>query len=107
MAQSPSPPKPWSLYIIRCGDRSLYTGISNDVAARFAVHQAGSADSAKYLRGRQPLALVYQAIIGSKSTASKAEYRVKKLSKRQKERLIVGKLSLQDLGIDSSQQGRI
>ena len=103
MAQQPSPQKPWSLYIIRCGDRSLYTGISNDVSARFAVHQAGSTGTAKYLRGRQPLALVYQSIIGSKSRASKAEYRVKKLSKQQKERLIAGKLSLQDLGIDSLQ----
>lgn len=94
--------KPWSLYMIRCGDQSLYTGISNDVSARFAIHQSGKAPSAKYLRGRHPLTLVYTVLIGSRSEASRAEYWVKKLPKQKKEQLITGHLCLVDLGIFSA-----
>ncbi|MGD1921872.1 MAG: GIY-YIG nuclease family protein [Pleurocapsa sp.] len=66
----------WSVYIIRCGDISLYTGISNDVAKRFAVHQSGSAAAAKYTRHRPPLRLVFSEEIGTKSEASRMEYRI-------------------------------
>ena len=89
----------WSVYIIRCGDRSLYTGISNDVAKRFAVHQSGNAQSAKYTRHRHPLQLVFTAEIGTKSAASRAEYYIKKLPKRTKELLVAGMTSLSELGI--------
>jgi putative endonuclease len=89
----------WSVYIIRCGDNSLYTGISNDVPKRFEVHQSGSIKAAKYTRNRHPLQLVFSAEIGDKSAASRAEYRLKKLSKRSKELLIAGKTSLFNLGI--------
>jgi putative endonuclease len=44
----------WSVYMIRCGDNSLYTGISNDVPKRFEVHQSGGAKAAKYTRNRHP-----------------------------------------------------
>jgi putative endonuclease len=89
----------WSVYIIRCGDNSLYTGISNDVLKRFEVHQLGSVKAAKYTRNRHPLQLVFTVVIGDKSAASRAEYRIKKLSKRNKELLITGKTSLSSLGI--------
>ncbi len=89
----------WSVYMIRCGDNSLYTGISNDVPKRFEVHQSGSAKAAKYTRNKHPLKLVFSAEIGDKSAASRAEYRLKKLSKRNKELLIRGKTSLSNLGI--------
>jgi putative endonuclease len=85
--------------MIRCGDNSLYTGISNDVSKRFEVHQSGSDRSAKYTRNRHPLQLVFSAEIGDKSAASRAEYRLKKLSKKSKELLIRGKTSLSNLGI--------
>ena len=49
---------PYYLYILRCGDNSLYTGITTDVARRLAAHQSGK--GAKYTRGRGPLTLVYQ-----------------------------------------------
>ena len=89
----------WSVYMIRCGDNSLYTGISNDVAKRFAVHQSGNAQSAKYTRHRHPLQLVFSAEIGTKSAASKLEYRLKQLSKKNKESLVGGTKTLSDLGL--------
>lgn len=89
----------WSIYIIRCGDRSLYTGISNNVAKRFAVHQSGKPPAAKYTRTRHPLKLVFTAEIGTKSAASRAEYRVKQLHKKTKERLVAGTTSLSQLGL--------
>ena len=89
----------WSIYIIRCGDRSLYTGISNDVVKRFAVHKSGGDRSAKYTRTRHPLELVFTAEIGNRSAASRAEYKIKKLPKKTKELLVRGKVSLIELGI--------
>lgn len=94
----------WSVYLIRCGDNSLYTGISNDVTKRFAVHQSGTAQSAKYTRYRHPLQLVFTAEIGTKSAASRAEYYIKKLPKKTKELLVTGILSLSELGIVSSEK---
>ncbi|NJL51279.1 MAG: GIY-YIG nuclease family protein [Hydrococcus sp. SU_1_0] len=89
----------WSVYMIRCSDNSLYTGISNDVPKRFKVHQSGSVKAAKYTRNRHPLQLVFSAEIGDKSAASRAEYCLKRLSKRSKELLVTGKTSLSSLGI--------
>ena len=89
----------WSVYIIRCGDRSLYTGISNDVAKRFAIHQSGGSQASKYTRTRHPLKLVFTAEIGDRSAASKAEYKIKQLPKKTKERLVAGTTSLFDLGL--------
>ena len=84
----------WSVYMIRCGDNSLYTGISNNVAKRFAVHQSGDARSAKYTRHRHPLKLVFAEEIGTKSEASRMEYRIKQLPKGTKESLVRGTTSL-------------
>lgn len=89
----------WSVYIIRCGDNSLYTGISNNVLKRFKVHQSGSPQAAKYTKNRHPLQLVFSQEIGDKSAASRVEYRLKKLSKKSKELLVAGKTSLFNLGI--------
>lgn len=85
--------------MIRCGDNSLYTGISNNVLKRFEIHQSGSNKAAKYTRNRHPLHLVFSAEIGDKSAASRAEYRLKQLSKKNKELLVAGKTSLQKLKI--------
>lgn len=87
----------WSIYMIRCGDNSIYTGISNNVAKRFAVHQSGNARAAKYTRTRHPLQLVFTAEIGNKSAASSAEYQIKQLPKRTKEALVAGRISLSEL----------
>jgi len=78
----------WHLYLIRCRDGSLYTGITTDVARRFAEHQGNGDTGAKYLRGREPLVLVFQRKLGSRSLALGVESRVKKLSKARKEELV-------------------
>lgn len=89
-------PSRFSLYIIRCADESLYTGIAVDVARRLREHEAGLR-GAKYLRGRGPLQLVFEQAVGDRSAASSAEHRVKRLDKAAKEALVAGRLSLDDL----------
>jgi putative endonuclease len=84
----------WHLYLIRLKNNHLYTGISKDVEARFCQHCAGGKQAAKFLRGKGPLKLVFQKKIGDKSQALKAEARVKKLSKADKEQLVQGRLEL-------------
>ncbi len=76
------------MYLVRCRDGSLYTGITTDVARRFAEHQENKGAGAKYLRGRGPLILVFQKKLGSRSLALGVESRVKKLSKARKEELV-------------------
>ena len=78
----------WHLYLVRCRNGSLYTGITTDVARRFAAHQGNGDTGSKYLRGRGPLALVFQKKLGSRSLALGVESKVKKLSKARKEELI-------------------
>lgn len=72
----------WYLYILRCGDDSLYTGITTDVARRFATHQEGK--GAKYTRGRGPLKIVYQESCGTHSQALKRELEIKALPRQEK-----------------------
>lgn len=78
--------KPWFLYLVRTRHGHLYTGITVDVARRFAEHQAGK--GAKALRGKGPLALVYSEQVGCHSEALKRELAVKGLSKARKEALV-------------------
>lgn len=73
----------YSVYLVRCRDGSMYTGIATDVSRRIAEHEDG-AKGAKYLRGRGPLTLVYQQEIGDRSLASKIESRIKRLSSAEK-----------------------
>ena len=81
----------WYLYLIKCRDGSLYTGITTDVARRFAEHRGQGAGGAKYLKGRGPLELVLRRKVGSRSAALRVEQKVKKLPKTRKEQLLVGK----------------
>ncbi len=76
----------WYLYILRCKDNTLYTGIATDVDRRLRTHQQGK--GAKYTRGRGPLELVYQERCGTRSQALKRELVVKALSREQKELLL-------------------
>lgn len=78
----------WSLYILKCCDGSLYTGISNDIDRRFLAHQEGKAS--RYTRTRRPVALVYREECGSRSAALSRECAVKTLSRKKKEDLIAG-----------------
>lgn len=86
----------YSLYILRCRDGSLYTGIAIDVARRLREHESGRR-GAKYLRGRGPLCLVFEELLGDRSTATRAEHQVKRLDRAQKEALLSGDISLASL----------
>ena len=78
--------KTWYLYILRCGDGTLYTGITTDVEARLAQHRAGK--GAKYTRGRGPLEAVYTEECGDLSAALKRELAVKAMSREEKEKML-------------------
>ena len=80
----------WHLYMVRTNHGQLYTGITQDIARRFMEHQEGGRKASKYLRGKGPLELVFQLEIGSRSSALKAEFALKKLPKQQKEDLTKG-----------------
>ncbi len=81
----------WFLYILRCKDDTLYTGITTDVEKRFQQHNLGK--GAKYTRGRGPLTLVYQETCANHSEALKREAYIKGLTRAQKEALIEESLS--------------
>ena len=87
-------PKParaaaWFVYILRCGDDSLYTGVARDVAARLRAHESGR--GARYTRSRGPLALCAVRRCPSKGAALGLEYSIKQLPKPEKERLLAGR----------------
>ena len=76
----------WYLYILRCKDGSLYTGITTDVEKRLEAHRTGK--GAKYTRGRGPLELVYREECGDHSEALKRELEIKRLPREEKLKLI-------------------
>jgi len=78
--------KRWIVYILQCGDGTLYTGITDDLLRRLEMHRAGK--GAKYTRGRAPLTLIYQENAPSYSDALKREYRIKQLPRTEKIKLI-------------------
>lgn len=80
--------KPWQLYVLRCGDGTLYTGIALDARKRLLAHQSGR--GAKYTRGRGPLELVYTETCASHSDALRRELEVKAMTREEKEQLISG-----------------
>ncbi len=76
----------WHLYILRTPTGMLYTGITTDVLRRQQQHQSGK--GAKSLRGKGELTLVFHCPAGDRSQASKLEYKIKQLNKKQKEKLV-------------------
>ncbi|MCV2402554.1 GIY-YIG nuclease family protein [Marinomonas sp. C2222] len=84
----------WHVYVIKTRLDTLYTGISTDVERRFKEHSGANKRGSRYLKGKGPLELVWQQFIGSKSDALKLEYRIKQLSRKQKEKLIKNELDL-------------
>jgi predicted GIY-YIG superfamily endonuclease len=76
----------WFVYILRCADGTLYTGITKDLARRIQQHNAGTAS--RYTRSRRPVKLVYQEPQRSQSLALRREAAIKKLTRRQKLALI-------------------
>lgn len=78
------------LYILRCGDGSLYTGIALDLERRLAQHQAGRAS--RYTRSRLPVTLVWRREVETWSAALREEMRIKRLTRAEKEALVQGEL---------------
>lgn len=78
--------KQWTVYILECGDGTLYTGITDDLDRRLRAHAEGK--GAKYTRGRGPLKLCYREAAADKSAALKRECAIKRLQKREKLELI-------------------
>jgi predicted GIY-YIG superfamily endonuclease len=76
----------WFVYIVRCADDSLYTGIARDVAARIEAHNAGK--GARYTRGRRPVTLCVKRRCTSKGAALRLELAIKRLSRAEKERIV-------------------
>lgn len=76
----------WQVYIILCSDQSLYTGITTDVTRRFAEHLRGA--GARYFRGRAPRQLVYLETGHDRSSASRRELEIKRLSPAAKRALL-------------------
>ncbi len=78
----------WYVYIVRCADDSLYTGITKNVDRRIQEHNAGDKSAAKYTRARLPVVLVHQEACESRSAATKREIEIKLLSRKDKKLLL-------------------
>ncbi len=77
-----------TVYILRCSDETLYTGITTDLERRIDEHNSSTL-WAKYTKARRPVSLVWSQISEDRSTASKLEYEIKKMTREQKERYIM------------------
>jgi putative endonuclease len=78
---------PWFVYILRCADGSLYTGITKDITRRINEHNNGKL-AAAYTRSRRPVKLVYSEECLDRSTAATREAEIKKMDRREKEELL-------------------
>ena len=81
----------WKVYILRCSDNSLYTGITRDLNRRLGEHNNNDRLAAAYTRARRPVTLVYHEFHTDRSSASKREAAIKKMTKIEKENLIIKK----------------
>ncbi len=78
----------WYVYMLKCSDDTLYTGIAKDIAKRIYEHNHDDALGSRYTRPRRPVTLVYQEAARSRSEATQRERRIRRLSRKQKEALI-------------------
>lgn len=78
------------VYILECSDQTFYTGWTNNIESRLKIHNEGK--GAKYTKGRLPVKLVYLEVFETKSEALKREIKIKKLSRKEKEKLIKRKI---------------
>jgi putative endonuclease len=78
----------WFVYIVRCADDTLYTGIAKDVARRIEEHNSSNLLAASYTRARRPVVLVHKEEVKTRSAAARREYEIKQLTRREKESLI-------------------
>ncbi len=93
MLKSGRKPKPrphgdrWFVYLLRCADGTIYTGIAKDVSRRCQQHNTGTAS--RYTRSRLPVEVVYQEVHASRGSALRREAAIKALSRQQKESIIL------------------
>jgi putative endonuclease len=78
----------WNVYLVRCADGTLYTGIATDVARRVAEHNGSDALGARYTRSRRPVVLVYAETVATRSEALKREHQIRRLGRAGKEKLM-------------------
>ena len=83
-----NPDTDWWVYLVRCSDRSLYTGITTDLVRRVAEHNGEQPGGARYTRARRPVVLAWSERCDSRSAAQRREAAVRRMSPRQKDRLI-------------------
>lgn len=96
----------WSVYLIQTRFNTLYAGVTTDVERRYQEHVSGKQKSARYLRGKGPLTLVWHKKIGEKRLAMSIEYKIKRLQRSSKLNLIEGKTSLTSLFPELLQQDK-
>ncbi len=98
----------WFLYLLECSDGSVYTGIATDVQARFDKHLSGA--GARYTRSRKPVRVLASFELADRSSASRAEYWVKRLAPSEKRTLAAGGRTLEsvvplaELGLTSAEE---
>lgn len=80
--------KMYFVYILKCSDNTLYTGITTDIEKRLKMHNGELPGGAKYTRSRSPVELIYSEEVWNRSQATKRELHIKKLSRKQKFKLI-------------------
>ena len=96
---------PWSVYLLRCGDGSLYAGITTDLERRLGEHRDGAGKGAKYLRGRGPLQLIFSKLVGTRGLALRVEHQIKQLSKQEKETLVTDEALFKQI-LDQARAGQ-
>ena len=79
----------WFVYIVRCADGTFYTGITKDVERRVREHNANDKLASKYTKSRRPVMLMYHEVSVSRSSASKREYEIKCMTRKEKEALSI------------------
>lgn len=78
----------WTVYIVRCADGSLYTGVTRDITRRIDEHNSNGRLAARYTRARRPVVLVYRETVRTRSSACRREYRIKQMTRSGKEELL-------------------
>lgn len=89
-ATDEQPTRTWYVYMVRCQDKTLYTGITVDTKRRLRQHNGELVNGSRYTQHRRPVELVYQEPQPDRSAASRREYQLKQLPKSSKEALING-----------------
>jgi putative endonuclease len=82
----------WFVYIVRCADDTLYTGIAKDVARRVEEHNSNNRLAAAYTRVRRPVALVHREAVTTRSAAARREYEIKQMTRQEKQALLKARL---------------